>query len=114
HVAFDCHGRLHAARVGDAGVIELGTLDEGERWSRVGATSAEMYENGNSSHGDMRVVPFDGHVAVIAQEPGRGAWIAVARRDERGRWRSARLLEKAAYTSYGSWQGVSILTAEPR
>jgi hypothetical protein len=116
HAAFDCHGRLHVARVSNDGVIELGTFDEGaaERWTRVGATAAETYENGNTSLGDVRLVPFDGHVAVIAAEPGRGAWVVAMRRDERGRWRTARVLEHASYTSYGSWHGVSIEAVEPR
>ena len=116
HVAFDCHGRLHVARVANDGTIELGTRDDDgatERWTRAAATYAVTHGNGATTLGEVRLAPFAGHVAFLAQDPAVPTRLAIARRDARGRWRSTRLLERAAYTNYQSWDGISIVEIEP-
>ncbi|HWO19529.1 MAG TPA: hypothetical protein VNO30_12165 [Kofleriaceae bacterium] len=117
HVAFDCHGRLHVARVANDGTIEIGTRERDElteRWTRAAATHAVTHANGLTSLGEVRLVPYAGHVALLAQELGTKDRIAIVRRDERGRWRSTRLLERASYTNYQSWDGISFVEVEPR
>ncbi len=95
---FDCHGRLHVIR-GDG---MLRTYDHGaaspespERWVRAVTASTD-------EAGGVALVEDGTGVAVIAVDDQE---LVLARRDARGRWRSAPLFRD---DSSGSWDGVMI------
>jgi hypothetical protein len=113
--AFDCHGRLHVARVANDGTIAIGTLDErgraGDRWERAATTFAATYANGVTELGDVALAPYGGDVAVVALDPSNRSHLVVVRRDRLGRWRGEQL--DNAHYAY-AWSGITILALEPR
>jgi hypothetical protein len=117
HVAFDCHGNVHAARVLEDGSVMLAHFVEGATTQpspeRVGGVHTWRYNNGVVHVDDVRLVPDAGGMAVLAADPGARDRLMLVREEVAGRWRATRLLDRAAYTEL-TWDGIQILRIEPR
>lgn len=106
---FDCHGRLHVLRDGGW----LGTHDdaltgpERERWIQLSGLAA--------GEDDPGLLVVDGsEVAVIGHDAAVPTRLVLVRRDPRGRWRSAPLVDDDGHgEAVGPWTLVYLDSARP-